>query len=50
MDARLVDRIHEGSFVPELWPGVLDEAGRIAEASADSSLLARLRRAMLGLL
>jgi DNA-binding CsgD family transcriptional regulator len=26
MDPELVDRIYESSFVPELWPGVLDEA------------------------
>ena len=27
----LVDRIYECSLVPEFWPGVLDELGRIAE-------------------
>ena len=32
MDPQLIDRIYESSFVPELWPGVLDELGRIAEA------------------
>ncbi|MGH8598603.1 MAG: helix-turn-helix transcriptional regulator, partial [Gammaproteobacteria bacterium] len=32
MDPELVDRIYESSFVPELWPGVLHEVGRIAEA------------------
>jgi DNA-binding CsgD family transcriptional regulator len=32
MDPELVDRIYESSFVPELWPDVLDELGRIAEA------------------
>jgi DNA-binding CsgD family transcriptional regulator len=31
MDPELVDRIYESSLVPELWPGVLDELGRIAE-------------------
>ncbi|MGH6845895.1 MAG: helix-turn-helix transcriptional regulator [Methylocella sp.] len=31
MDPELVDRIYESSFVPELWPGVLEELGRIAE-------------------
>ncbi len=31
MDPELVDRIYECSLVPELWPGVLDELGRIAE-------------------
>ncbi len=34
MDPDLVDRIYECSFVPEQWPGVLDEVGRIAEAEA----------------
>jgi len=34
MDPELVDRIYECSFVPELWPGVLREVGRIAEAGA----------------
>jgi hypothetical protein len=32
MDPELVDRIYESSFASELWPGVLDELGRIAEA------------------
>jgi DNA-binding CsgD family transcriptional regulator len=31
MDPQLIDRIYECSFVPELWPGVLDELGHIAE-------------------
>jgi PAS domain-containing protein len=30
MDPELVDRIYESSFVPELWPGVLDELAKIA--------------------
>jgi DNA-binding CsgD family transcriptional regulator len=34
MDPELVDRIYESSFVPELWPGVLHQVGRIAEAGA----------------
>jgi DNA-binding CsgD family transcriptional regulator len=34
MDGELVDRIYESSFVPELWPDVLDELGGIAEAGA----------------
>lgn len=34
MDQDLVDRIYESSFVPELWPDVLHEVGRIAEAGA----------------
>jgi DNA-binding CsgD family transcriptional regulator/PAS domain-containing protein len=32
MDPELVDRIYESSLVPELWPGVLDELGRLVEA------------------
>src|SRR5262245_41485944 len=32
MDPELVDRIYECSLVPELWPGVLDELGRISGA------------------
>jgi DNA-binding CsgD family transcriptional regulator len=34
MDPELVDRIYECSIVPELWPDVLHEVGRIAEAGA----------------
>jgi DNA-binding CsgD family transcriptional regulator len=34
MDPELVDRIYESSLVPELWPDVLHEVGRIAEAGA----------------
>jgi len=33
MDPELVDRIYESSLVPELWPVVLDELGRIAEGT-----------------
>ncbi|MGQ0443879.1 MAG: hypothetical protein ACT4O2_01815 [Beijerinckiaceae bacterium] len=32
MDPELVDRIYDSSFVPELWPGVLDELAEIAGA------------------
>ncbi|WP_443748224.1 helix-turn-helix transcriptional regulator [Asticcacaulis solisilvae] len=32
MDADLIDRIYECSFVPELWPGVLDELAGIADS------------------
>ena len=32
MDPQLIDRIYESSFVPELWPGVLDELARTADA------------------
>jgi DNA-binding CsgD family transcriptional regulator len=31
MDPELVDRIYECSLVPELWPGILDELGRMVE-------------------
>jgi DNA-binding CsgD family transcriptional regulator len=34
MDSDLVDRIYESSFVPELWPKVLGEVGRMSEAGA----------------
>lgn len=32
MTEQLIDRIYESSFVPELWPGVLDELAHIADA------------------
>jgi hypothetical protein len=32
MDPEFVDRIYECAFVPELWPGVLEELARIADA------------------
>ncbi len=32
MDPELIDRIYECSFVPELWPRVLDELAQIADA------------------
>jgi len=34
MDPDLVDRIYEASFMPELWPRVLDELARIMEGSS----------------
>jgi DNA-binding CsgD family transcriptional regulator len=34
MDPELVDQIYECSIVPELWPGVLRQVGRIAEGGA----------------
>ena len=34
MDPPLIDRVYECSLVPELWPDVLHEVGRIAEAGA----------------
>ncbi len=41
MDPELVDRIYESSFVPELWPGVLDELGRIAEATGGTLFITK---------
>jgi DNA-binding CsgD family transcriptional regulator len=32
MERELIDRIYECAFVPELWPGVLDELAKIAGA------------------
>ena len=34
MAPQLIDRIYECSFVPELWPGVLEELAKIATARA----------------
>jgi DNA-binding CsgD family transcriptional regulator len=33
MKTELIDRIYECSFVPELWPGVLDELAGLVDAS-----------------
>jgi DNA-binding CsgD family transcriptional regulator len=33
MKADLIDRIYECSFVPELWPSVLDEVARLTDTS-----------------
>jgi DNA-binding CsgD family transcriptional regulator len=41
MDPEFVDRIYECSLVPELWPGVLDELGRIAEAPGGSLFITK---------
>ncbi len=38
MNEGLIDRIFESAFVPELWPGVLDELSRIADARGGSIL------------
>src|SRR5215470_17355126 len=40
-DTRFVDRIYESSLVPELWPCVLDELGRIAEAVGGTLFIAK---------
>jgi DNA-binding CsgD family transcriptional regulator len=41
VDPELVDRIYESSFVPELWPGVLDELGRITEGTGGSLFISQ---------
>jgi DNA-binding CsgD family transcriptional regulator len=41
MAPELIDRIYESSFVPELWPGVLDDLGRIAEAPGGSLFITK---------
>ena len=41
MDQDLVDRIYESSFVPELWPGVLDELGRFVEGNGGSLFITK---------
>jgi DNA-binding CsgD family transcriptional regulator len=43
MDQDLVDRIYECSLVPELWPGILDELGRIAEAPGGSLFITKAK-------
>jgi DNA-binding CsgD family transcriptional regulator len=41
MDPELVDRIYECSLVPELWPGVLDELGRLVEGSGGTLVITK---------
>jgi hypothetical protein len=41
MDPELVDRIYESSFVPELWPGVLDELEKLVEGSGGSLYISK---------
>jgi DNA-binding CsgD family transcriptional regulator len=41
MDPELIDRIYESSLVPERWPGVLDELGRVAEATGGSLFISK---------
>jgi PAS domain-containing protein len=36
MDPELVDQIYESSFVPELWPGILDELKQIVHGRGGS--------------
>jgi DNA-binding CsgD family transcriptional regulator len=41
MDPELVDRIYEASFVPELWPGVLHDLGRIADGTGGTLFISK---------
>jgi DNA-binding CsgD family transcriptional regulator len=41
MDRELVDRVYECSIVPELWPGVLDELARSAEATGGTLFITK---------
>ena len=41
MDTQLIDRIYESCFVPEIWPDVLDELGRIAGAPGASLFVSK---------
>ena len=41
MDPELIDRIYESSLVPERWPGVLDELGRLADATGGSLFISK---------
>ena len=41
MDPDLVDRIYESSFVPELWPRVLHELGRIADGTGGTLFITK---------
>jgi DNA-binding CsgD family transcriptional regulator len=40
MDAQFIDRIYESSFIPEFWPEVLDELGRVGGAPGASLFVA----------
>jgi hypothetical protein len=41
MDAELVDRIYESLVIPELWPGVLDELGRLVDGNGGSIFITK---------
>jgi len=41
MDTRLVDRIYESCFAPDIWPEVLDEIGRIGGAPGASLFVSK---------
>jgi DNA-binding CsgD family transcriptional regulator len=41
MGSQLIDRIYESCFAPEIWPDVLDELGRIADAPGASLFVSK---------
>src|SRR5215470_17152742 len=41
MDPELVDRIYECSLVPELWPDVLHQVGRMVEGTGGTLLITK---------
>src|SRR5262245_8273940 len=41
MNPELVNRIYECSVVPELWPGVLEELGRIADTQGGALFITK---------
>lgn len=41
MNPELIDQIYESSLVPELWPHVLEELGRIAEGTGGSLFISK---------
>ena len=41
MDPQLVDKIYESCFAPQIWPEVLDELGRIADAPGASLFVSK---------
>lgn len=41
MEPELIDRIYESALVPERWPAVLDELGRVAEATGGSLFISK---------
>ncbi|MDO9560763.1 MAG: helix-turn-helix transcriptional regulator, partial [Bradyrhizobium sp.] len=43
MKSELIDRIYESSFVPELWPGVLDELAQLTDSRGGLLFSARDR-------
>jgi hypothetical protein len=43
MEPELADRIYESSLVPELWPGVLDELGRLVESPGGTLFITKAK-------